>query len=574
MSMSTELTQLAEQFATVTGSTTEVGLRMLEVCNGDLERAISMHLDNVIDVDAIQAKKAVATSSQHSAAGPSIPPDDSVRPPIPSKMDTLVEDVPTFGPIPRQRRARQSVFDGLRDFQAETRLQEEMIHNPKSSSKKRTLEDLFRPPLDLMHKGTFVTAREAGQVQGKWLMVNVQNVREFSCQQLNRDIWSDSTVKSIIRESFIFWQVYHDSEEGQQYMRFYKVTEFPYVSILDPRTGEQMATWHRIDSEAFCDVVMQFLCDHKMDIPDIVPLSPPADSPSSSVPPAKKVRTSSIIDASEESQIEAAIAASLAEAEAAQTKSPNQPKAKSSIIDIESDSNDEDDDDAVETIESDFAFSDSEPSSDAVYQTTSKTKPAHSNNKRTSVIVNASPKEDVVHEVDDDEKESTMKHQRTESKEAKSNGQVARKGKKVSTCKGKARTENVDSEGKGSDSKEAEVDGVDGEKQNDDEGRLSGADEGADDEEAREDENESAVISGPTTEILLRFPDGRRKQVCLSASASLKSLVKCVTKEGFKEEKYELVTNYPRRRISALDLTTSLSDAGLCPQESIFVQER
>lgn len=38
--------------------------------------------------------------------------------------------------------------------------------------------------------------------------------------------------------------------------------------------------------------VMQFLCDHKMDIPDIVPLSPPADSPSSSGPPAKKARTS------------------------------------------------------------------------------------------------------------------------------------------------------------------------------------------------------------------------------------------------------------------------------------------
>nr|XP_054770968.1 UBX domain-containing protein 7-like [Lytechinus pictus] len=421
-------------------------------------------------------------------------------------------------------------------------LQEEMIHNPKSSSKKRTLEDLFRPPLDLMHKGTFVTAREAGQVQGKWLMVNVQNVREFSCQQLNRDIWSDSTVKSIIRESFIFWQVYHDSEEGQQYMRFYKVTEFPYVSILDPRTGEQMATWHRIDSEAFCDVVMQFLCDHKMDIPDIVPLSPPADSPSSSVPPAKKLRTSSIIDASEESQIEAAIAASLAEAEAAQTKSPNQPKAKSSIIDIESDSSDDDDDDdddAVETIESDFAFSDSEPSSDAVYQTTSKTKSAHGNIKRTSVIVNASPKEDVVHEVDDDEKESTVKHQRTESKEAKSNGQVACKGKKVSKCKGKARTENVDSAGKGSDSKEAEVDGVDGEKQNDDGGRLSGADEGADDEEAREDENESAVISGPTTEILLRFPDGRRKQVCLSASASLKVLATLLGTSKLEVEEFK-----------------------------------
>ncbi|XP_003727826.1 UBX domain-containing protein 7-like [Strongylocentrotus purpuratus] len=576
-----DMNALAEQFASVTGSTTVVGLQMLEVCNGDLERAISMHLDGVIDVDAMQNQDVNATSSLSSAAGPSIPLNDSVRAPIPSKMDTLVEDVPTFGPVPRQRRARQSVFDGLRDFQAETRLQEEMMHNPKSSSKKRTLEDLFRPPLDLMHKGTFVTAREAGQAQGKWLMVNVQNVREFSCQQLNRDIWSDSTVKSIIRESFIFWQVYHDSDEGQRYMQFYKVTEFPYVSILDPRTGEQMATWHRIDNEAFCDVVMQFLCDHKMDIPDIVPLSPPADSPSSSGPPAKKARTSSIIDASEDSQLEAAIAASLAEVEAAQTK------AESSIIAIESDSEDDvddeeddEDDDAVETIESDFAFSDSEPSSEAVHRTTSKTKATNGAVQRTSVIVSAACKghEEVVHNVDDDVKdETTVINERTDVKEAKSNGSITSEGKRELSCEEKARTEPSESKPKIIDSNDVNVDvnvdvddDIDGEKQ-DDAGRLSGAD--ADDATKGED-NESDETSGPTTEIMLRFPDGRRKQVCLSTSATLKALIKCVSKEGFKAEKYELITTYPRRRLSALDSSTSLSDAGLSPQESIFVQER
>lgn len=33
------------------------------------------------------------------------------------------------------------------------------------------------------------------------------------------------------------WQVYHDSEEGQRYIQFYKLNKFPYISILDPRTG-------------------------------------------------------------------------------------------------------------------------------------------------------------------------------------------------------------------------------------------------------------------------------------------------------------------------------------------------
>lgn len=571
---------LAEQFATVTGATTNIGLRLLEVCNGDLERAISMHLDRVIDVNDMENANAAVQST---AAGPSVPLDDSVRAPIPSKMDTLVEDIPTFGPRPRQRRARQSVFDGLRDFQAETRLQEEMLRNPKSAAKKRTLEDLFRPPLDLMHKGTFVTAREAGQTQGKWLMVNVQNVREFSCQQLNRDVWSDSTVKSIVRESFVFWQVYHDSDEGQRYMQFYKVTDFPYVSILDPRTGEQMATWHRIDNEAFCDVVMQFLCDHKMDIPDVVPLSPPADSPSSSGPPAKRARSASIIDASEESQIEAAIAASLAEAEAAaQAKSDeNQTNPKPRVIAIDSDSdiNVDDDDDAIETIDSDFAFSDSEALSESGNASKDKRKPTNGATvqNRTSVIIDASSRkddeavdDDAIHEVEDGDSgnDVAVVESRTEVDEVKSNGLL-----KNDDCQRKeSSVDEKRTESGGGDEMDAkELKG--GEERKGGEARTGGEERESVDEKDNEEEDESD-ISGPTAKIMLRFPDGRKKQVCLSAAATLKALIRRVAKEGFAEEKYELMTTFPRRRLSALDSGTSLSDAGLCPQESIFVQER
>lgn len=50
-------------------------------------------------------------------------------------------------------------------------------------------------------------AREAGKSQGKWLMINIQNVQEFSCQALNRDVWSKDAVKALIKDNFIFWQV-------------------------------------------------------------------------------------------------------------------------------------------------------------------------------------------------------------------------------------------------------------------------------------------------------------------------------------------------------------------------------
>ena len=50
-------------------------------------------------------------------------------------------------------------------------------------------------------------AKEAGTAKGKWLLVNIQNVKEFSCQILNRDVWSNSLVRELIARHFILWQV-------------------------------------------------------------------------------------------------------------------------------------------------------------------------------------------------------------------------------------------------------------------------------------------------------------------------------------------------------------------------------
>lgn len=38
-------------------------------------------------------------------------------------------------------------------------------------------------------------------------MVNIQNVSEFCCQVLNRDVWSRKLVKELMKEHFIFLQV-------------------------------------------------------------------------------------------------------------------------------------------------------------------------------------------------------------------------------------------------------------------------------------------------------------------------------------------------------------------------------
>lgn len=47
-----------------------------------------------------------------------------------------------------------------------------------------------------------------------------------------------------------------------------------------------------------------------------------------------------------------------------------------------------------------------------------------------------------------------------------------------------------------------------------------------------------------------------------------------VAENGFSNERYELVTNFPRRKLSYMDFELTLEDAGLFPQESVFVQAR
>jgi thioredoxin-related protein len=107
----------------------------------------------------------------------------------------------------------------------------------------RTLAELYRPPFDLMVKGTFDEAMKEAERSRKWLLVNIQDVAEFSCQVLNRDTWSDEGVKSIVRAHFKLWQVSIPSPHADPYTTCYPVTGYPHLALLDPRTGERLAMW-------------------------------------------------------------------------------------------------------------------------------------------------------------------------------------------------------------------------------------------------------------------------------------------------------------------------------------------
>ncbi|XP_011307156.1 UBX domain-containing protein 7 [Fopius arisanus] len=221
-----------EKFIEITGEGEASAIQYLTLAEGNVENAITLLFESGgVPLDA---------------APP--PEEPEVRPPILPTREVLVPSEPVCS-FPR---ASSNVFDRFRDFSVEIRRQEEEMtrkvigSNRAVHSKTKRLEDLFRPPYEILFMGSFVEAREQAKTMNRWLLVNVQNPQEFSCQILNRDVWPDNQIKEIVKDHFILWQVLSNSSDGKRYIDFYNVTEYPYLAIVDPRTGECVKSYTSI----------------------------------------------------------------------------------------------------------------------------------------------------------------------------------------------------------------------------------------------------------------------------------------------------------------------------------------
>ncbi|KAH7034740.1 uncharacterized protein B0I36DRAFT_372604 [Microdochium trichocladiopsis] len=120
----------------------------------------------------------------------------------------------------------------------------------QTQSRAQRLADLFRPPYDLMSHLPWDQARDEGKDEKKWLLVNLQDMSDFMCQALNRDLWKDERIISLVKEHFIFLQYDKNDPQADSYLTFYfpnqsheNADNYPHVSIVDPRTGEQVKVW-------------------------------------------------------------------------------------------------------------------------------------------------------------------------------------------------------------------------------------------------------------------------------------------------------------------------------------------
>lgn len=129
---------------------------------------------------------------------------------------------------------------------------------------------------------------------------------------------------------FYQFQTSVDCIEGNKIRAFYKVEDFPYVAIIDPRTGEEQKSYRgpfKLTVEEFCKEIYTFL--HNNFTPEYIetgsttPLKRQTDSQTSvpSTPQRVNDDTPNIISLTEEEQLEIAIQKSLQEASASQNHS-------------------------------------------------------------------------------------------------------------------------------------------------------------------------------------------------------------------------------------------------------------
>lgn len=328
--------ELVAQFCSITSASADVAKQYLSVSENNLEQAIALFFESGgVSLESQHEAAAQSGSAQsnpegniqtdeelaRSLAGESgNNGDDEVRERIQPVTERLVQPEGMFsgfgGPHTASRRTNVGIFNqqapGAFDDDDDDIMEEdsddilrETVGTSNLTAHQSRLATLFRPPFDIMKKVDLDTAKEIAHTEKKWVMVNVQDTRDFACQQLNRDLWSDREIKATVREHFIFVQYAEDSPVGETYKNYYPFQEYPHIAILDPRTGEQVKVF-----ESKVPQVAEFLQDVH-DFLSRFSLDPGHKNPVADLPRPKKDPS----HMTEDEQIEMAVRESLGKQE-------------------------------------------------------------------------------------------------------------------------------------------------------------------------------------------------------------------------------------------------------------------
>eukprot|EP00924_Labyrinthula_sp_SR-Ha-C_P013116 maker-scaffold_12-snap-gene-10.55-mRNA-1 protein AED:0.06 eAED:0.06 QI:99/0.88/0.9/1/0.44/0.3/10/579/421 len=257
---------IVAQFVSVTGAPPEFAQSFLSSADWNLEVAVNSYLgggqpspvstqtqninsSNISDkerkiqeatrrimqeqnVDEFTARAIAEVQSENAAP--------EVRAPIAPTTARLVERAPAETYINNLARDHLLLRERMRN--------EGVLDSQNFSGDNETsLQGLFSVPRDLMFNGDWEQIKRYGSDLGKWILLNIQKDSEFASFTLNRDLWSNDVVQELVRNNFLLFLKEESHPEAERIKTYYKPTEFPYVAIIDPFTGEEMLVLKLID---------------------------------------------------------------------------------------------------------------------------------------------------------------------------------------------------------------------------------------------------------------------------------------------------------------------------------------
>ncbi|KAH3756629.1 hypothetical protein Pelo_11570 [Pelomyxa schiedti] len=124
--------------------------------------------------------------------------------------------------------------------------------------KLNVLEEIFRPPVDLLNPGPFETVMCLATQKEKWMLVSlIDPLKDFPSNVLNRDGWKNPEIHQLVKNNFILWQMDISSPDTQSYKTCYQPEgPVPHLAILDWLTRECKA---KHNGPITCDELRTFL---------------------------------------------------------------------------------------------------------------------------------------------------------------------------------------------------------------------------------------------------------------------------------------------------------------------------
>jgi len=105
----------------------------------------------------------------------------------------------------------------------------------------------------------FPKALTLAKENNKFILADMSAIWCPSCRKLDKQVFSNQSVKKIIEEHYIFTRLEYESKKGKAFMEKYDIKGFPTILVLDGDGKKHFVLPPTYDPELFIDYLNDFI---------------------------------------------------------------------------------------------------------------------------------------------------------------------------------------------------------------------------------------------------------------------------------------------------------------------------